>query len=37
LPLIISFIGLITMTIFSVLWHLYKAYTANPIVHLRNE
>jgi ABC-type antimicrobial peptide transport system permease subunit len=37
LPLLISFLGLVTMTILSLLWHLYKAFTANPTVYLKNE
>ena len=37
LPLVISFIGLIVMTVVSVIWHLYKAYTANPTIYLKNE
>lgn len=37
LPLFATLAGLVIMTIFSVLWHLYKALTANPTEHLRNE
>ncbi len=37
LPLFISFLGLVTMTILSLLWHLYKAFTANPTTYLKNE
>ena len=37
LPLAGAFLCLITMTIFSMLWHLYKANTASPSVYLRNE
>jgi putative ABC transport system permease protein len=37
LPLIISFMGLIAMTVFSLLWHLYRAFTANPTTYLKNE
>src|SRR5436190_4722089 len=36
-PLIISFIGLVVMTCLSLLWHLKKAFTANPTTYLRNE
>ena len=36
-PLIISFIGLIAMTVLSLLWHLNKAFTANPTTYLKNE
>ncbi|MEP6749210.1 MAG: ABC transporter permease, partial [Bacteroidota bacterium] len=36
-PMIITFIGLIIMTLISVLWHLYKAFVANPTSYLRNE
>lgn len=37
LPLIISFAVLISMTALSLLWHLYKALTANPTTYLKNE
>jgi putative ABC transport system permease protein len=37
LPLEISVAGLTVMTVLSVLWHLYKAYTANPTKYLKNE
>jgi hypothetical protein len=36
-PLILSFICLIVMTITSVLWHIYKANTANPTQYLKDE
>ncbi|MEZ4900888.1 MAG: FtsX-like permease family protein [Spirosomataceae bacterium] len=36
-PLILTFIGLVLMTILSVLWHLYKAFVANPTEYLKNE
>ncbi|MBK9737475.1 MAG: ABC transporter permease [Saprospiraceae bacterium] len=37
LPLVVTCIALVAMTIFSVLWHLYKAYSANPVKYLKNE
>jgi ABC-type antimicrobial peptide transport system permease subunit len=37
LPMIITFIGLIIMTLISVLWHLYKAFLSNPVKSLRTE
>jgi putative ABC transport system permease protein len=36
-PLIISLIGLVAMTGLSLLWHLNKAFTANPTTYLKNE
>jgi putative ABC transport system permease protein len=36
-PLIITFAGLIGMTLISVAWHLFKAYTANPVLYLKDE
>ncbi len=36
-PLIITLVGLTIMTLFSVSWHLYKAYTANPAEYLKDE
>ena len=37
LPMIVTFIGLIIMTLISVLWHLYKAFVASPTSYLKNE
>jgi putative ABC transport system permease protein len=37
LPLLISFVSLITMTALSLLWHLYKALTSSPTTYLKNE
>lgn len=37
LPMVITFIGLIMMTIISVLWHLYKAFVTNPTTYLKND
>jgi putative ABC transport system permease protein len=37
LPLVISLLALVTMIVLSLLWHLYKAFTANPTVYLKNE
>jgi putative ABC transport system permease protein len=36
-PLIISVIGLVAMTVLSLLWHLNKAFTANPTTYLKDE
>ena len=36
-PLIISIIGLVAMTGLSLLWHLNKAFTANPTTYLKDE
>lgn len=36
-PLIYGFMALLLMTISSMLWHLYKALTANPVKALRSE
>ncbi|MBX9781797.1 MAG: ABC transporter permease [Chitinophagaceae bacterium] len=36
-PLIISLISLVIITVLSLLWHLYKAFTANPTAYLKNE
>lgn len=35
-PFIISFIALVSMTIISVVWHLYKAFVANPTEYLKD-
>jgi len=37
LPLELSVAALTVMTVLSVLWHLYKAYTASPTTYLKNE
>ena len=37
LPLITTLLGLIVMTFFSVAWHLYQAFTANPTEFLKND
>lgn len=37
LPMILTLIALVTMTIVTVLWHLYKALVTNPSSYLRNE
>ena len=34
-PFVISFIALVLMTILSVVWHLYKAFVANPTEYLK--
>lgn len=36
-PLILSFLILISMTVISVSWHLFKVYTANPTKYLKDE
>ena len=36
-PLILSFLSLVVMTVLSVSWHLFKAYTANPTKYLKEE
>lgn len=36
-PLILSVLTLISMTIISVAWHLFKVYTANPTKYLKEE
>ncbi len=37
LPLLVASTGLVLMTVFSILWHLYKAFTANPTTYLKND
>ena len=37
LPLVTTLLGLIVMTFFSVAWHLYQAFTANPTEFLKND
>jgi putative ABC transport system permease protein len=37
IPLILSFISLIIMTIVSVSWHIYKANTSNPTKYLKDQ
>ncbi|MEP7322914.1 MAG: ABC transporter permease [Saprospiraceae bacterium] len=37
LPLMATLITMVFMTVFSVAWHLYKAFTNNPIQSLRSE
>ena len=37
IPLILTLLILIIMTLISVLWHIFKAYTANPTSFLREE
>jgi len=37
MPLILSFLSLIIMTIISVAWHIFKAHTANPTQYLKDE
>ncbi|MFL9485095.1 ABC transporter permease [Chitinophagaceae bacterium LWZ2-11] len=37
LPLAMAFVVILFMTTVSVLWHLYKAYTANPTTYLKND
>jgi ABC-type antimicrobial peptide transport system permease subunit len=36
-PFILAFFILIIMTLISVSWHIFKAYTANPNKYLKNE
>lgn len=36
-PLILALISLIIMTVISVSWHIYKAYTSNPTTYLKDE
>lgn len=35
-PFLISFVALVLMTVISVVWHLYKAYVANPTEYLKD-
>jgi putative ABC transport system permease protein len=37
LPLILSFLSLIAMTVISVSWHIFKAHTSNPTRYLKEE
>ncbi len=37
LPLVLSFISLIAMTVISVSWHIFKAHTSNPTRYLKDE
>jgi ABC-type antimicrobial peptide transport system permease subunit len=37
LPLVATLVGLVLMTIFSVSWHMYKAFVANPTEFLKNQ
>lgn len=36
-PLILALMSLIIMTVISVSWHIYKAYTSNPTAYLKDE
>jgi putative ABC transport system permease protein len=37
LPLILSFLSLIAMTVISVSWHIFKAHTSNPTRYLKDQ
>jgi len=37
LPLILSFMAILTMTAVSVSWHIFKAHTSNPTEHLKEQ
>ena len=37
MPLVLSFIGLLVMTVLSISWHIFKAHTSNPTRYLKDE